>query len=239
MTNVDLKGKEKLGPLNLLILALSIYVLVVLFISTVFKLPPEISDLLDMIDNGICMVFLYDFCIRFYRAESKLQFMKWGWIDLISSIPTIDFFRAGRALRLFRLLRILRAYRSTKHLVSHIFKSRSQGAFSTVLIVAVLMLIFSAIAILQVETDPNSNIKNAEDALWWAVVTITTVGYGDRYPVTTEGRLIAMALMIVGVGLFGTISGFVASWFVGGAKKEEEEEEARLEKERIEEELKA
>ena len=64
------------------------------------------------------------------------------------------------------------------------------------------MLLFSSIAILQVETDPNSNIKTAEDAIWWSYVTITTVGYGDKYPVTTEGRIIAVILMTVGVGLF-------------------------------------
>ena len=76
------------------------------------------------------------------------------------------------------------------------------------------MVIFSSVAILQVEDDPNSNIKTAEDALWWAYVTITTVGYGDKYPVTTEGRIIAAFLMTMGVGLFGTFTGYVASWFV-------------------------
>ncbi|HRC33302.1 MAG TPA: ion transporter, partial [Bacteroidia bacterium] len=165
-------------------------------------------------DNIICGIFLIDFIIRFKRAENKLHFMKWGWIDLISSIPMLDFFRAGRALRLIRLLRILRAFRSTKHLVQHLFKSRTQGTFSAALIIAMLMVIFSSIAILQVETDPNSNIRNAEDAIWWAFVTITTVGYGDKFPITTEGRIIAALLMTVGVGLFGTFTGFVATWFI-------------------------
>lgn len=87
-------------------------------------------------------------------------------------------------------------------------------------IIAVLMIIFSSIAVLQVENDPNSNIKTAEDAIWWAYVTITTVGYGDKFPVTTEGRLIAALLMTVGVGLFGTFTAYLASWFVGETKKE-------------------
>jgi voltage-gated potassium channel len=88
------------------------------------------------------------------------------------------------------------------------------------MVIAILMIIFSSIAILQVETDPNSNIKNAEDAIWWSFVTITTVGYGDKFPVTTEGRIIAAFLMTVGVGLFGTFTGFVASWFMGTNNKE-------------------
>jgi len=222
MTGQKVESKEEtLSYLNIIVIVLSIYVLVSLLISAFFKLPIELAKLLDLIDNGICVFFLFEFCIRFYKAESKLRFMRWGWIDLISSIPTVDFLRAGRTLRLIRLLRVLRAFRSTRHLAHHIFRKRTQGAFTTVSVIAVLVLIFSAIAILQVEDDSNSNIKTAEDAIWWAYVTITTVGYGDKYPVTTEGRIIAAFLMTTGVGLFGTFTGFLASWFVAVKKQEE------------------
>lgn len=206
--------KDSLSALNIMVLVLSIYVLGALLADTFFQLPTEVSKVLDTVDNGICVFFLLEFCIRFYRADNKLKFMKWAWIDLVSSIPTVDFLRAGRALRLIRLLRILRAFRSTRHLINHIYKNKTQGAFTTVSVIAILMVIFSAVAILQVEDDPNSNIKTAEDAIWWAYVTITTVGYGDKFPVTTEGRILAAALMTVGVGLFGTFTGFLASWFV-------------------------
>lgn len=147
--------------------------------------------------------------------------MRWGWIDLISCVPMIDYLRAGRLLRLIRLLRVIRAFRSTHRLIHHIFANRARGAFNSVVVLAVMLLLFSSIAILQVETDPNSNIKTAEDAIWWAYVTITTVGYGDRFPVTTEGRLLAAVLMTAGVGLFGTFTAFVASWFAEGRKEEE------------------
>lgn len=215
---------EKLSFLNILIIVLSIYVLVALMLDTFFKLPTEISRILNILDNIICVVFLLDFGQRFYVAENKLKFMKWGWIDLISSIPTFDFMRVGRALRLIRLLRILRAFRSTKHLVLHIFKRKTKGALTVAAVIAVLMIIFSSIAILQVEDDPKSNIKTAEDAIWWSYVTITTVGYGDKYPITTEGRIIAAILMTIGVGLFGTFTAYLASWFVDETKKEELDE---------------
>jgi voltage-gated potassium channel len=149
--------------------------------------------------------------------------MKWGWIELIASIPTLDFMRAGRLLRLIRLIRIIRAFRSTKHIVQHVFKNKVQGTLTSVAIIAVLMLLFSSIAILQFETDPNSNIKTAGDAIWWAYVTMTTVGYGDKYPVTTEGRFVAAILMTVGVGLFGTFTAYVSSWFVKDNAKTEEQ----------------
>jgi voltage-gated potassium channel len=181
-----------------------------------FTLPPETLKLLYLLDDLICFVFLYGFIYRFIKAPSKLKFLKWGWIDLISSIPTLSFLRYGRFVRLFRLLRILRAFRSLKYLTAHIFRNRTRGTFAIVTMVAILMIIFGSVSILQVENDPTSNIKTPEDAIWWAFVTITTVGYGDKFPVTSEGRIIAAFLMITGVGLFGTFTGFVASWFLEG-----------------------
>ena len=213
--------ENKLGFLNLLVFVLSIYILMALLIDTAFKLPKEISRLLYYSDNFICAVFFYDFCVRLYRAENRLKFMHWGWIDLLSCVPAIEIFRAGRIVRLIRVLRIIRAYRSTKHFVHYVFRNRAQGALTTVSILAILIVIFSSIAILQVENDPHSNIKTAEDALWWAYVTITTVGYGDKYPVTTEGRIIACVLMTAGVGLFGTFTAYVASWFAADKHKHE------------------
>lgn len=221
VNSIDYSNK-KLGLLNLTVIILSIYVLGALVIDSIFFLPKETSLLLTYIDNSICVFFFGEFCIRFYRAENKLKFMRWGWMDLLSSIPTVDFLRAGRLLRLIRLLRIIRAFRSTQSIINHIFANKAQGALTSVSILAILLVIFSAIGILQVEDDPNSNIKTAEDAIWWAYVTITTVGYGDKFPVTTEGRIIAAILMTAGVGLFGTFTAFVASWFVTDIKNYDE-----------------
>lgn len=211
---MDTNHSEKIGSFQILIIFLSIYVLGALFIDTIVVLEPETSSLLTLIDNAICVIFLIDFSLRFWRAEKKLTYMKWGWIDLVSSIPTLEVLRAGRVFRLIRLIRILRAIRSTKLLISYTFKNRKQGTFSAVGIISILLIIFSSIAILNVENQPDSNIRTAEDALWWSFVTITTVGYGDKFPITTEGRLIAAMLMTAGVGLFGTFTGFVASWFM-------------------------
>lgn len=208
-----LESEESLGYFNIIILVLTIYVLLALLIETVFVLPTETAKLLNFIDHLICLIFFIDFAARFIKAKNKLKFMRWGWIDLISSIPVVNYFRAGRLLRLIRLVRIVRAFRSSKQLVSHVFKNKAKGAFTSVSIFAILLIIFSSIAILQVENTENGNIKSAEDAIWWAYVTITTVGYGDKYPVTTEGRLIAVLLMTAGVGLFGTFTAYASSWF--------------------------
>lgn len=210
------ENKEKLGFLNLIIVVLSVYVLAALLVDTFFALPPDIHDLLQIIDDGICIVFLFDFFYRLYKSKNKLSFMKWGWIDLISSIPSLPFVRFGRLFRLIRLFRILRAFRSIKVLSQHVFRNRVQGTMSAVTIITFLVVIFSSISILMVEKDPASNIKTAEDSIWWSLVTVTTVGYGDKYPITTEGRIIGVVLMFVGVGLFGTFTAYVASWFTAG-----------------------
>ncbi len=213
-------SEDKIGVLNVLVIILSVYVLGALLIDTFFELSDETSNLLNYIDNSICIFFLIEFAYRFFNAENKLKFMRWGWIDLLASIPMIGPLRAGRILRLIRLLRVIRAFKSTQHFVNHVFSNKIEGTFTSISVLSILLVIFSAIAILQVENDPNSNIKTAEDAIWWAYVTITTVGYGDKFPVTTEGRIIAAFLMTAGVGLFGTFTAFVASWFVKEDKKE-------------------
>jgi voltage-gated potassium channel len=214
--------ENNFGILNLIVLVLSLYILGALVVDTFLDLSAETSKILEYVDSVICIFFLVEFFVRLYQAESKLKFMKWGWIDLIASIPTFNYFRYARVFRLIRLLRIVRTFRTTQQFIGHIYKNRAEGAFTTVSMIAFLLITFSSIAILQFETAPTSNIKTAEDALWWSYATVTTVGYGDKYPVTTAGRIIGILLMTGGVGLFGTFSGFIASWFMGGAKPEDE-----------------
>jgi voltage-gated potassium channel len=89
-------------------------------------------------------------------------------------------------------------------------------------------MVFAAIAVMNFEDLPESNIKNADDAFWWAFVTMTTVGYGDKYPLTTEGRIIACVLMVAGAGAFATLTGFIASMFVQPEGKTAESEVRQL-----------
>jgi voltage-gated potassium channel len=214
-----MSNKKNIKLFDILIIVLSIYVLIALLISSIFRIPTEIYRLLEITDNVICVFFLIDFIRNLYTAENKWKYLKWGWIDLISSIPMLPYFRAGRLLRLVRLLRVLRTFRSTKILVTYLFKSKIKGTMMSVFIITLLIVIAASVSILIVEKDPCSNIKTAEDAIWWTMETITTVGYGDKYPVTTDGRIIGIILMISGVGLFGTYTAYIASLFVNSDKK--------------------
>ena len=212
--------EKEFNIFDLFILILSCYILLSLFVSAFVQLSEETQILLNYIDNAICVIFLIDFFIRFRNAQNKLQFLKWGWIDLLASIPNLDVLRPGRFLRVFRLLRLLRAVKSTVLIFRFINSNRSQNALLSISLIALLMIIFSSIAILQFENVPTGNIRTAEDALWWSYTTITTVGYGDRFPVTTEGRLIGVGLMTIGVGIFGTYTAIIAAWITGKPKNE-------------------
>jgi len=206
-----------------ILLFLSIYVLVALFVEAVFSLPMEVSRLLSVVDAAVCVVFAADFFLQLKAAKRKSAYLKWGWIDLISSIPSLPFLRIGRLARIIRILRLLRGVRSTRIIIIDLFENRSRGTFATVALITFVLIVFSSIAILTVETAPESTIKTAEDALWWSLATITTVGYGDVYPRTTVGHIVAAILMVAGVALFGTFTATVASFFVQQDMKPEED----------------
>jgi voltage-gated potassium channel len=224
---------EKIGAFQILLVALSVYVLVALFIETVFPISDSSHTILSHVDNAICLVFLFDFFYRFVRAENKLHFLRWGWLDLVSSIPVFPAFRIGRAVRIVRVLRLIRAFRSVKTIGTVLFVHRARGTLATAVFLSTLLIVFSSIAILQVENGPNSNIRGPEDALWWSVVTITTVGYGDRFPTTTEGRLIGTVLMIAGIGLFAVLSGAFAAWFTDTSQNEHKSQDIRTTNEQL------
>jgi voltage-gated potassium channel len=204
---------------QVVIVVLSVYVLAALLAESLLKLSPEVSRFIQAADTFICLVFLADFGLRFHKAENKFKFMKWGWIDLISSIPNVDVFRWGRLIRVFR---ILRAIRSAKVLVEVVFRKRTQGAMFTVGCLAVILMVFSSILILECEKGGAGNIRSGEDAIWWSLATITTVGYGNKFPVTSEGKLVGAVVMVFGIAIYATFTASIASLLL------EKEEEKKL-----------
>lgn len=210
-----------LGGWDLLIIALSIYTLIALILQQVLELSSHNVELLHLVDQVVCVFFLIDFVLRLSFNSDRVGYLKWGWLDLISSIPTLDSIRWGRTLRLIRLIRAMRAMRLLHKKLEH----RLQDSFAMVLMSSFLMTTMSAIGVLYLERGAhNANITSASDALWWAWVTITTVGYGDFYPVTAQGRLLAMALMSAGVGLFSVFTVQCTRYFLDSASEEDSRE---------------
>ena len=175
---------------------------------------PEVDDVVLTVDVVLSLVFLGDFLARLRNAHDKRLyfFQGLGWLDLISCVP---FLRLARIVRIGRVIRKLRAEGGLKRTLAALGDARASSSLLLVVFVAILMWEFGSMAILAVEIrDPNGNIKTASDALWYSLVTMSTVGYGDRFPVTNLGRVIGAVIIIVGVGLFGTITGFLANAFL-------------------------
>jgi voltage-gated potassium channel len=162
-------------------------------------------------------------------------FRQFGWADLLASLPLPQL----KILRIFRLLRVYRLMRryGVTTIGRSLLRDRAGNALLTLIFIAILMLEFGSLTMLSLEHDvEGANITTASDALWYVIVTMSTVGYGDQFPVSNPGRLLGTVIIIVGVGIFGTLTGYLANLFLTPPQKERvgpvepsESPEARLE----------
>jgi voltage-gated potassium channel len=172
------------------------------------------------IDVLLSVVFLIDFLARLRRAPSRRDyvFRQFGWADLLASLP----FPQVKILRVFRLIRVTRLLRryGVGNIARSLVRDRAGSALLSLLFIAVLVLEFGSLTILHVEKSaPEASITTASDALWYVIVTMSTVGYGDVFPVSTAGREIGSFIIVVGVGIFGTLSGYLANLFLAPRKE--------------------
>lgn len=178
-------------------------------------LPDQVA-LIQKIDIIIALTFLFDFLLGMYFAKSKMEYFQKNWTDLLSAIPISEgIFRSLRILRILRLVRVIRIIARLKKIGSIADKIADHSSvYIYAVAITTVVILSGAIGFYSMEFDVNPQVKNFFDAIWWAVVTATTVGYGDIYPVTWEGRIIGMILMFFGIGLVGTVAGTVSSYFL-------------------------
>lgn len=221
---------SKGGAYPLFILVLCVAVLGALTVDATIELGDETRRLLSRFDFVVSLIFLFDFGLSFKRAENKARYMAtWGWIDLLSSIPAVGPLRWGRAARIVRILRVLRGLRSIRLITTMILARKRTSTALATLCILLLTLFAGSIAVLEFERAGGGNIVTSGDALWWAIATMSTAGFGDLYPITTEGRVVAAVLMFVGIGLFGAVTGIVASLLVEHDEEQHDRDEAELE----------
>jgi voltage-gated potassium channel len=150
-------------------------------------------------------VFLADYLLRLALAERRWRFVRQNWVDGLAVL-----------LPLLRPLRVLSLVRVARVLDRRLTTSLHGRVAAYVTMTASLVVFMASLAVFDAERSaPGASITSYGDAVWWALTTITTVGYGDEYPVTGDGRLVAVLLMVSGIALLGVVTAAVASWFVG------------------------
>ena len=170
----------------------------------------EEAKLLNYFDYLFCLIFFIDYLRQVFRSKQRVRYiLGWGLLDLGSSIPVFGPLRFLRIARLIRVLRVIRSFR----ILLQVFRSDYVGAaIVSSMTTTIGGIILACFGVLHYEAEAiGANIKTADDVIWWAIVTTSTVGYGDFYPVTGPGRALAAMVMVLGIGLFATLAGAIAS----------------------------
>jgi hypothetical protein len=177
-----------------------------------YPLEGPIHQVAVLVDSLISPVFLFDFVYRLATTRPRSTYLvrRWGWADFLAIVPVLGVFRLFRVVRVARLFRD----RGPHRIVGDLDRARASATFFLTLFLVIAVVEFAGMAVYVVESRGGGNIQSASDALWWGFVTITTVGYGDRYPTTDAGRVIGTLLLFAGIALFSVFTGFIANVFL-------------------------
>lgn len=190
-----------------------IYTMQVLWIS----MPNFVGIVLNLASLVIWVIFIADLSIRVYLAPRRWLYLAQHPLDVIAVL-----------VPMVRALRILRVFTAGQWLIARGRHLAIGRTYLAIAVAATLVWFTAALAFYDVERGaPGSMVDSFGDALWWSISTMSTVGYGDVYPVTTEGRIVAAGLMIIGISMLGVITATVASWFVAQTQANLRAEEAR------------
>lgn len=233
---IDEERKDKKGDIfvHYFISALIIINVIALFLESYENINADYKTLFWYIEIFSIIVFSIEYLIRIwtadleypdvkpYKARLKYIFSFMGLIDLVSVVPfylpyfiKIDL-RVVRVLRLFRLLRLLKLNRHSNslQLIISVFKRTKSDILITVFIVS-LLLILSATLMYNIENEAQPEaFANIGEALWWAVATLTTVGYGDIYPITGIGKILSGVIALLGIGIVALPTGIISSAYI-------------------------
>lgn len=200
---------------EILIVLLALASVLLLVLEVVSDLKPHQRWLVERVDLAIAVIFLVEWLWRLKNAERKAAFLRSSWWELLAAIPiTSDVTRALRGLRLLRILRIIRLAVRFNILLGHLREFGESTRLLAITTTVTSIVVCGALGFHYFEFGLNPNVRTFWDSIWWSFMTITTVGYGDIYPHTTGGRIIAILLMVLGLGTFGVYAGVVGAWIV-------------------------
>jgi voltage-gated potassium channel len=188
--------------------------LAILFVAIGFALEaadPSISPALESADLALTVVFAVEFASRFAASYDRRQYLRGHWIDVLALLPIARGVRVARLARLFRLVRV---FAGVFRAVDRLTELANYRGLTLIIISWLGVMVIFCLGFFLAERDINPDIRSPFDALWWGISTLTTVGYGDVYPRTAEGRIAASGLMLLGVGLFSAVTAIVSSYLI-------------------------
>lgn len=198
---------------------LTMAALAVLFVAIGFALdeaPDHMVAPLFALDLALTAIFVAEFTSRLYAAPSRRGYLRGHWIDALALIPTA---RGVRLLRLLRLFRLVRAFSGLYHALDEVERIAQHRGLLRLFISWLGVAVISSAVLYYAEVGRNPNITEPFDALWWAIVTLATVGYGDITPITFAGRVAAILLILLGITLWAAITGTIVSYMLAGERQ--------------------
>lgn len=193
---------------NIFMALLSVGIVVLLIIDATDNMPNSAMSISDFFDKVVWIIFTIDYIARFLISENKQRFFRNNIIDLIAILPFNILFQGFRAARLLKLIYMLRAFAYLNRAYKRICTVLKTNDFDHVIWFTCCTIFIGAISIAYTDD------MNMGDALWWSFVTTTTVGYGDIAPQSLGGRIIAVFLMIIGIGFLSTLTSTISTFFI-------------------------
>jgi voltage-gated potassium channel len=177
---------------------------------------------LELVELAITVVFVAEFASRILASHDRPQYLRGHWIDVIALAPPL------REARVLRLLRLVRTFAGVYRAAMHVQGLARHRGFAWLVVAWLAVMVICSIALYAAEHGINKAVESPFDALWWGIVTLSTVGYGDVYPITPDGPLAAMVLMLLGIGLFSAITATATSYLISTQAPHDESRGGRM-----------